>query len=239
MKLLDCVRPIMNPADIGWVAGIIDGEGTICARPKSRGSRYVEVSMTTEESILQLKEITGMGHVRGPYPKDRKKPIWIWHVADSRELVRLYLAIYPMLTIEDKKQRIADSLDNMSQVIEKWGDRPCIGCAVTFSPTSPWKKYCSKYCLKETYRTEKLKPFNYFPCLFCGSVFSVKGQATKKYCSRGCGQKYRRALRAKPVHCINCRSEFKRKNNTQKYCSVSCRDCFYKRETNTLTIELL
>lgn len=145
----------MNAIDIGWVAGIIDGEGTICFRPSSKGSCYTEVSMTTPESIFKLKNVTGLGNTRGPYYREGKKPFWVWHVGDSRELARLYLAIYPFLSIEKKRQLILSSCEDIMKRIEGRFDKSCSFCGRNFSPTSSYNIYCSKNCSNKFHKIKQ------------------------------------------------------------------------------------
>lgn len=42
-------------------------------------------------------------------------------------------------------------------------------------------------------------------------------------------------MEGKIIQCRNCGKEFVREKNSQKYCSVQCRDEYYKRENRNLT----
>lgn len=61
----------------------------------------------------------------------------------------------------------------------------CIGCSVSFTPETPWSKYCSKKCQwrssQKKFRASKAVKKS---CVFCGTRFLPKG--AKKYCSKKC-----------------------------------------------------
>lgn len=107
----------MTQLEIGWVAGIIEGEGSFAVRSKTNPttgntsrSGQIQVAMTDPDILRRLAEVTGVGHVNGPYvrPTDKAhwKPLYHWTVSRKSDLARILLAIYPLLG-ERRKQRVA------------------------------------------------------------------------------------------------------------------------------------
>lgn len=86
---------------LGFVAGIIEGEGHIGLHKRTRGDKYVTliVNMIDLDVILKLKKWTGFGRIYGPYQpnKTHYAPIYRWTVAGKKELEPLLLLILPYL----------------------------------------------------------------------------------------------------------------------------------------------
>lgn len=65
------------PAEVAWLAGILEGEGSFI----SKGQARIQVSMTDQDIITRLAELTGVGRV---YAVRRQKPhhkdAWLWTV---------------------------------------------------------------------------------------------------------------------------------------------------------------
>lgn len=135
---------MMDQVDIGWVAGIIEGEGTICSRPRKNGSTYVEVLMTDEDTIQRLHSITEMGHKRGPYFRENRKPFWVWHVADSSDVARLLGAIYPIMS-QRRQEVIGQAVEHLSLISKKNLPRACQGCEIVLVKAQR-RKFCSVKC---------------------------------------------------------------------------------------------
>lgn len=86
----------MDTIDIAWVAGVVEGEGALCAT--SGNSSELKVLMTDEDVIRRLHAVTGLGNVNGPiHHKNGGKPLFAWKVSNKRDLARILLAIYPLL----------------------------------------------------------------------------------------------------------------------------------------------
>lgn len=83
----------IRPVDVGYVAGIIDGEGWMLAAPWPT----VAVKMTDEDVIRRLQALTGVGNVTGPRIRAGRKPIWQWTVSRSRDVAALLMTVYPLL----------------------------------------------------------------------------------------------------------------------------------------------
>ena len=103
----------MTPCEAAWVAGIIDGEGTITIRtkPYPGGKRYQVAALlacnTDAELIARLVEYTGIGRLRLHYrPEQKRKELWRWGT-DQRQAAAVVEQILPWLTA---KRRVGELL---------------------------------------------------------------------------------------------------------------------------------
>src|SRR5690349_10947882 len=107
----DRVPRLMDGVDVGWLAGLFDGEGWFQSRNQGRG-----ITLAIENSDLDLLErvalVTGEGHISGPRIRGNRKPMWLWQVTDWAGSVRLLLAIYPLLC-----QRRQESVARMMPIL--------------------------------------------------------------------------------------------------------------------------
>ena len=94
-----------EPAAAGYVAGIIDGEGSILGPPRV----VVSVTTTTESLALALRTLVG-GTVAGPYLYARHKrfgnqlcklkPQYHWNFSSQYEVYRLLKRLRPYLVVK-------------------------------------------------------------------------------------------------------------------------------------------
>ena len=87
----------MNKEDLGWAAGIIDGEGSIHARLTSKDIGTIclvmSVSSTTPAITTGMYSLLG-GSCTGPYSykgKSNRRPVynWVIHGEDVKRTLRL------------------------------------------------------------------------------------------------------------------------------------------------------
>lgn len=93
----------MSAVEVAWVAGLLEGEGTFWTKTRTRGdARYrypvVGMTMTDEDVIRRLHEVTGAGNVHGPFkPPEhdgyKRKARWQWQVTAADDAVALMAAI--------------------------------------------------------------------------------------------------------------------------------------------------
>lgn len=91
---------------IGYLAGIIEGEGSIQFNKWARKtpSPKISVSMTDKDSIQRLQKMSGIGSITGPTIRENYQPIYRWCVYGNKDVARLLLAIAPiMCELEEKK----------------------------------------------------------------------------------------------------------------------------------------
>lgn len=105
-----------NREQIAWVAGLIEGEGTIRThktRPSQaqEGITYaypmVSVQMTDEDVVRRAQEWTGLGRVLGPYnvpSRPGSKPIWMWHVMRKDQAMTLIAMVWAYLGERRREQ---------------------------------------------------------------------------------------------------------------------------------------
>jgi hypothetical protein len=112
----------MTPERLGWVAGIIEGEGSISVTSVPRiGNIYtyplVNVAMTDEDMIRRLREWTGIGRVAGPFrppSHGTHKPHWNWNVNKIAHVEALCTTIWPFLgerrrvQVQAMRQKVAE-----------------------------------------------------------------------------------------------------------------------------------
>lgn len=106
-----------NQLDVGYVAGIIDGEGSLTRPPHVT----LQVSMTTQEVIKHLHRLCG-GSVTGPYlyRSGRSEvclPQYHWTVSSADNVYRILKVLLPYLIVKREKAEI------VLQFLEKrWSD---------------------------------------------------------------------------------------------------------------------
>jgi len=94
---------LSNALDIGYVAGIIDGEGSIIGPPKFA----IQVSMTTEEVIDHLHNLCG-GSMTGPYEQrsgrsEVCKPQYHWTISSAENVYQILRILLPYLIVKKQK----------------------------------------------------------------------------------------------------------------------------------------
>lgn len=117
------VLAAISPVDLGWVAGIIEGEG--CLRVSThpvdgRHQPFVCVKMTDDDVIRRLHAVTGIGRLgapaRSPSTPAHHKDQSSWIVAATSEVHSLLTAILPLLG----DRRSAKALELLACCEEKW-----------------------------------------------------------------------------------------------------------------------
>jgi hypothetical protein len=112
----------MTQFELGWVVGIIEGEGCMAMlnNPNRTGYAYpsVKVSMTDEDTVRRLHELTGIGAFR-PIPrtastKAHYKDQWTWAVGAESECQALLVQILPHLS-----ERRAEAAWSVLDLIDK------------------------------------------------------------------------------------------------------------------------
>lgn len=103
-------RSRMNDLELGYVAGIIDGEGWLGYRQKldrRRGCKYgmlrIQVTMTDEDVIRRLHSITGIGSVRfiDRSKLPNRQNVWQWSVLAGQAAVDLLKQV--QLVVGDRR----------------------------------------------------------------------------------------------------------------------------------------
>jgi len=96
----------MNKVDLAYIAGIVDGEGSITLPSYNRGTRYPVVSVdSVDRELLEWLQATIGGTIvtKAKY-QDHHKQAYTWRVTRNAAL-QLLADILPYLRIERKKAR--------------------------------------------------------------------------------------------------------------------------------------
>jgi len=103
----------MSPCEAAWVAGIVDGEGSITIRTKPYlgGKRYQVATLslcnTDTELLARVVEFTGIGRVGFNLRVNHKrKEVWRWQT-DQRQAAAVVEQLLPWLTC---KRRVGELL---------------------------------------------------------------------------------------------------------------------------------
>lgn len=101
-----------DPAHIGYIAGLLDGEGTII---NTDYCRMVNIVNTDVPMIEWLSRIGGSVQWRTKQAKDgvKRKPLAAWVVADALGMHRLLTAVEPYLIV--KRERARGLLDTLEE----------------------------------------------------------------------------------------------------------------------------
>lgn len=104
----------MTDREIGWLAGLIEGEGCIGVFKNGRHTQQkvatVSINMTDFDIVHRLQKVTGMGTLRPKPPKNPKhKPQLSWRVAKQKDLLQLLYLVWPLLG-ERKRQAAAEAI---------------------------------------------------------------------------------------------------------------------------------
>lgn len=119
-------RPYLRPSqiqvptgeDLGYLAGILDGEGHISIESKAAGCarNCVHVGVTnTDETLLAWLETIG-GHVswRVNKPNLGSKPCGVWQLVARQDVLALLRAVRPHMRIkQDRAQAGIEQIENL------------------------------------------------------------------------------------------------------------------------------
>ena len=103
----------MRDVEIGWLAGLLEGEGHFCVHREKHGR--IEVVTTDEEIARRLQSVTGAGRVNGPYAAHGfgTKPQWRWRVNRRDDVSRIFAYTFALMGARRREQmrRVMDALD--------------------------------------------------------------------------------------------------------------------------------
>jgi hypothetical protein len=115
---------VMTPTEAAWVAGIVEGEGTISIT--SQGTPFIKVSMTDEDVVRRLRDWTGVGRFATTHPpawqEKGYKRQYIWQVAKAADVLLVAEAIGPFL-LGRRAARLAEIVPVAQAVVQRMQDR--------------------------------------------------------------------------------------------------------------------
>ena len=98
---------LLTPTEfqLGWIVGLIDGEGTFTIRRRQAAIRVVLV----ESDLCNLNKRTqylGVGYINGPYGpyQPNHKPYYTWSIGDYKNVYRVCMLIQPHMSPRRQKQ---------------------------------------------------------------------------------------------------------------------------------------
>lgn len=109
----------MSNTDTIYMAGLMDGEGTIGITyytNKLFRSPYISITTTTPEIADWLKETYGGLICQQKVYKDHHKPSWSWRLTNKEKIFSLLSAILPYMKEPDKVRRGNLLLDEYDSV---------------------------------------------------------------------------------------------------------------------------
>jgi hypothetical protein len=92
----------MTPVELGWLSGLIEGEGYLGI---VRGKALARVVMTDADVIDRLQAVSGVGVISDlPRRADHHKPVRAWSVARNANVAGLLLAVAPFLGVRRRSR---------------------------------------------------------------------------------------------------------------------------------------
>jgi hypothetical protein len=115
----------MVAADVAWLAGLLEGEGTFTLSKQRVGGKShrrtegllprVQLCMTDEDVVHRAYIVTGVGTFSGPnIPKSRgeNKPSWTWAVNRFGQVIAIMRIVLPFMGVR-RTEQINFALENM------------------------------------------------------------------------------------------------------------------------------
>jgi len=96
---------------LGWIAGIIDGEGSVTLRVQAMHNNFIgadiDVGMTDELTVRTLCEITGAGSVYlMSNPRKERRQIYRWHITSFVEVAMFLRKVSPYMLTKRRNAEI-------------------------------------------------------------------------------------------------------------------------------------
>lgn len=114
---------MLTDLQIGYIAGIIDGEGSICLTrnaPNEHRSPVLSVSSTTKEMLDYLKENLGGSISTVKKDKESYKDAWHWKIKGNKA-IEILKVIEPYLLVPEKRKRAKLIIDEYKSVTPRNG----------------------------------------------------------------------------------------------------------------------
>lgn len=121
------VKKNLAPYELGWVAGLLEGEGSFYAQspqPRKDGRRYryphISCHLTDRDVLEHLRQVTGVGQLRPEAHRSplSKKASFVWVVSKHREAVALMNKLV-LLMGQRRQSKIRELLIGM-QIQRGW-----------------------------------------------------------------------------------------------------------------------
>jgi|SRR5688572_7136463 len=105
---------MIKTIDIGYAAGIFDGEGTV--RLDQKGNIAVVIAMTDLDVLEKIQSAFGIGSITGPVELPSGKSIWRWGLSDYRSTASFLMTIYSLVSLRRQEK--------IREVLKAWKIKP-------------------------------------------------------------------------------------------------------------------
>lgn len=108
----------MTDINLGWLAGIMEGEGWFVENPLSP---RLSVAMTDYDTVRKLPVITGVGRLTERHFKEENKQSQLtWDVGVHKDIEDILRLVFPIMSLrrQEKMQRVLDVLEEKKLKIE-------------------------------------------------------------------------------------------------------------------------
>lgn len=101
---------------LAYIAGIIDGEGSIILRRKPKQNELFMVVVNTNKNVIKwLHEVTKVGTIKQREMRNIKwRRVWEWNTA-AQDTTRVLWAVYPYLIIKREHAKIAIEYQSLAK----------------------------------------------------------------------------------------------------------------------------
>lgn len=114
----------MTDAEMGWLAGILDGEGTVTLLARGHGKfrqPTLSITSTDKEILLEVRRLIGGNISNVRQYKPNMKPSWIWKLNGSRTVMDVLRVLLPHLHCPSKIRRAKYLLEGYARVTKRNG----------------------------------------------------------------------------------------------------------------------
>jgi hypothetical protein len=102
-----------NEVDLAYLAGIIDGEGTICKPKSSGGVRWQFYVGNTDLNLMNWLEPIGGLMGKREKPKPNYKQMYVWRIYRQSDICKLLKSVVPYMII--KKDAALQAIEEIEQ----------------------------------------------------------------------------------------------------------------------------
>ena len=104
---MPCSARQMTAVEAAWLAGFVDGEGSIAEGDCKSGAYkgwFISVPNTCRASLVRCRSYAGTGSIRnkGKPKKKSHKPQWVWRLSAQRDVADICRQLLPYLIIKRK-----------------------------------------------------------------------------------------------------------------------------------------
>lgn len=114
----------MLDIELGWLAGFMDGEGTVTLSKYGKGQLRCPILSATStdlELLEEVKRIAGGTVASVKMHGQMRKPAWIWKKSGASKIISLLRELEPVMRCPNKKLRAELLIEHWSEVVHPGG----------------------------------------------------------------------------------------------------------------------